>query len=239
MVDILYILGSGSRWEDNELRYSLRSIEKHAKNYNRIFLAGKKPDWIINVEHIAVNDPFKCKERNIMNKIKVVCENSDISDNFLFLNDDHFALKDFDASEFPNYQKGSLPVESDRYVKYSNYYDSMLNTSYILKKMNLPIKHYDIHVPMIFNKYLFPKINKLFDWANTPNGFVVKSIYANTLSLESKFMNDLKIDSHYDEKKIKSLLIERKFFSIGDRAIGPELIKILCDLYPEKSKYER
>jgi hypothetical protein len=55
-MDLVYVLGSGSRWGDNELRYSLRSVEKHLKGYNNVYLVGDKPDWVRNVTHIPKQD---------------------------------------------------------------------------------------------------------------------------------------------------------------------------------------
>jgi len=45
-VDVVYPLSNGSHWDNNELRYSLRSLEKYALNLGRVFVVGppRKPD---------------------------------------------------------------------------------------------------------------------------------------------------------------------------------------------------
>jgi len=44
-----------SSWgDDNELRYSLRSLEKNLIGLNRIFVVGHKPKWLVGVTHIPV-----------------------------------------------------------------------------------------------------------------------------------------------------------------------------------------
>ncbi len=49
-MDIVIALGTGSRWMDNELRYALRSIEKHLKGHTgRILLIGQRPKWVNKV----------------------------------------------------------------------------------------------------------------------------------------------------------------------------------------------
>ena len=58
MIDFLYVLGSGSEYNNLELRLSLRSIDKYAHNLGRVFIVGEKPDWIKNVIHIPVKDEF-------------------------------------------------------------------------------------------------------------------------------------------------------------------------------------
>ena len=44
-MDILYVVGTGSKWDNNELRYSLRSIDKYGINIDRVFIVGTKPDF--------------------------------------------------------------------------------------------------------------------------------------------------------------------------------------------------
>lgn len=47
MTDILYILGHGADKIDNvPLRWSLRSLAKHATNVGRVIVAGNIPAWL-------------------------------------------------------------------------------------------------------------------------------------------------------------------------------------------------
>jgi hypothetical protein len=55
-IDVVYPLGTGSVWQDNELRYSLRSLEKNFPDLGRVYVVGHKPDWLGNVEHIPFGD---------------------------------------------------------------------------------------------------------------------------------------------------------------------------------------
>ncbi len=45
-IDLVYILGKGSKWSDNEIRFSLRSIEKYF-DYRKIFIIGEKPESLL------------------------------------------------------------------------------------------------------------------------------------------------------------------------------------------------
>ena len=49
MIDVVIPLGTGSRWQDNELRYCLRSIEKNLSGVNEVVIVGEKPKWLTNV----------------------------------------------------------------------------------------------------------------------------------------------------------------------------------------------
>lgn len=52
--------GGGKHRDDTELRFALRSLEKHFKGELRIVIIGQKlPAWIQNVEHLAQTNPNK------------------------------------------------------------------------------------------------------------------------------------------------------------------------------------
>lgn len=72
-MDVVIPLGSGSRWQDNELRFCLRAVEKHLKGYDRIYIVGRKPDWIQNIEFIPYVEAHT-RERNIMEKVRRACK---------------------------------------------------------------------------------------------------------------------------------------------------------------------
>lgn len=81
MIDVVYKLGNGSRFDDAELRYSLRSLSNF-RDLGKIYVVGKKPAWIKNVIHIPAGDPYKSnKDANIINKIILAATHSDITAN--------------------------------------------------------------------------------------------------------------------------------------------------------------
>ena len=55
-MDIVIPLGTESRWHDNELRFTLRSIEKHLTGYRNVIIVGWCPPWVQNVVHIKKED---------------------------------------------------------------------------------------------------------------------------------------------------------------------------------------
>jgi len=116
-VDILYIVGTGSRWRNNELKYSLRSIAKNGYNINRIFIVGEIPNFVNTESVICIpcNDPTKIKHYNMLYKIDKVIKSTDIGkDNggkFLVSSDDHFYIKPTNFAEYPIYWRGEeLPT---------------------------------------------------------------------------------------------------------------------------------
>lgn len=97
-MDILYIVGTGSTWVNNELKYSLRSIAKNGINVDRVFIVGYIPRFINqeNVVCIPADDPTKVKHYNMLYKIGLAIEKTDIGKNndgkFLVSSDDHFYI---------------------------------------------------------------------------------------------------------------------------------------------------
>jgi hypothetical protein len=239
MIDIVYALGTGSTWDNNELRYSLRSIEKHLKNYNRVFIIGECPGWIQNVIHIPHSDGDG-HERNIMNKIKRACQIEDISDFFMFLNDDHFFLQDMNAMSYPYFYNTSLvnkiAARRDDYYRKVLYYTWCAfrdETSY----------NFDIHCPILYNKHKFPEVMNYYDWDKYE--FVIKSLYCNHLGIEGVQMEDCKIGGRMASWQLEKKIKDRHIFSIGDKCLQPypgeqesSVKTLLRELFPNKSKYE-
>ena len=48
MIDVFYVLGSGSKWQNNEIRYSLRTLEKYGHNVGQVYIVGQRPSFIPN-----------------------------------------------------------------------------------------------------------------------------------------------------------------------------------------------
>lgn len=231
-MDLVYILGTGSRWGNNELRYSLRSIEKYLKHKN-IFLIGEKPEWAQNLTHIPAIDPYPMnKERNIFSKIMVACKDSRVTEDFLFINDDHFLLQPM--KDIPYYGNGTIEQFLKRRV--TTYTMSAYNTKKALQAKSLPTNYFDIHAPIIYNKQKFLEL-QAYDW-NIKKGYVIKSLYCNTHNIAPVPYSDCKLQIPTNEEAIKEKIKGRAFFSIGDGAINTNLRNVMEELYPEKSSYE-
>jgi len=188
-MDVVYVLGTGSRWDNNEIRYSLRSLEKHLTGFRNVWVIGEDPK--LNVNHIPMEDPTDIPDTNIMLKLTTACNVSDISEDFLYVNDDHFLLDHYLAPEFPYYYFNTLKHRIERYT-FGEYIKRCKNTLNYLTENNLPIKYFDIHTPIIYNKKLF--IEHVYNKWKEP--CVIKSMYANSLRIEGVEMKDNKIHTH-------------------------------------------
>lgn len=233
----MFPLGVGSKWNNNELKYSLRSIEKHVSGVRNIYIIGHLPSFVKNVIYIPFEDTGKCKETNIYNKVVRACQEPDISEDFLFFNDDHFILQDVVGAEFPIYHKGDLVTVVHRLKPGNRYRRCVERTMRTLHALGYRTNNFDIHSPIIYNKSKFLYAMDRYDW--TPKyTFVVKSLYANTLGIDGVKEFDCKLNANMVAEEIYRYINDKKFFSIGDKAVCDQMTLVLDSLYPTPSKWE-
>ena len=105
-MDILYIVGEGSKHDNAELRWSLRSLAKHGRNVARVLVAGCPPAWLSgDVESLTVPDvdlPGK-KNRSIVNCVLEAVRSFDLKGDFIFACDDVFLAEPVDFDRYPLY----------------------------------------------------------------------------------------------------------------------------------------
>lgn len=240
MIDVVYVLGTGSVWQNNELRYSLRSVEKHLKNYSNIYIVGRDPRFAQGITVLPFEDKsIYNASKNIYEKIVQACACPGISENFLFMNDDFFLLKDIDAANVPFYYKSTLEEYTKRCLPGNTYRDTLNNAIDTLKKKKLPTKNFDVHAPIVYNKGTFVDILSGCDWRRMPYGFAIKSMYCNTTGVDGIEMDDCKINYPLTLQELKERIEIRPFFSIGDKGINKDLKTLLSELYPLPCRYEK
>ena len=156
-MDILYVIGRGSRWDNNELRYSLRSIERFGKNIGNVYVVGYCPGFIDKsfVTWIPCTDAYSDKHKNILRCIERAVAQSDISDDFLLSSDDHFYIKDTDFDKYPYFRKGALPDHIEPNDTCVSYHTSLVSTYKVLKAAGLTTHKFCWHGNTHFNKTLF------------------------------------------------------------------------------------
>lgn len=226
MTSVIYPLGNKSRHKNLEIRFSLRSIEKHLEGFSDVWIIGERPDFLHNINHIPASDPYEVPDRNIMEKIKKACENPGVSDPFLFFNDDHYLLSDFQSNEFPYYYDMPLQ-EKIKKRGYDNYGQRMQNTMKWLQVNGKPTKNFDIHTPILYKKQEFIDIVTKADW-ESKHGFVIKSLYANSLNIEGTYLKDCKHNYPVDTPVYSTF-----------PNVPPNIQKFLFEKFPNPSKFEQ
>jgi hypothetical protein len=235
-IDVVYALGSGSHWRNNEICYSLRSIERHLKGWRRIFIVGQKPIQLGHVIHIPADDPLTNNaDGNIALKVLLACADKRVSDTFLFINDDHVFLKDVNILDIPPYNKGDLRTKN--LESEGLYIKRLRRTRDILIKHKLPTLHYDCHTPILIDKHKFPGIIKQFDFQKA-EGYTMKSLYGNAMNFNSPYRADINIKSPLQYEDIVAMVADQSIMAYNDNGLNEDLKKFLNDQFPNKSNFE-
>ena len=250
-MDILYLIGEGcSSCNNNELRYSLRSIEKYGKNVERVFVAGYCPEWLSDkVYKIPFTQPYKNpniveKHINLLATILYVIDNTDISDDFLVSMDDHFYIREVDFDNYPIYAKivdGNTQLATKRNppTKYGQF---ILNTKKFLLSKNLSTYYFAPHRNMhVFKETANQSrniIKEIMDQKIECEPFVFLLNYKYTQSpFQFTPIKDLKIRNSTQWFRVDPNITE--VFSTYNFESGSKLDTLIGNLFPEKSKYEK
>lgn len=211
----------------NEIDFCIKGIQKHLKNVGNIYIVTEPTISHKLCKRIICKDKHQSrfKEQNIFRKVVSACKNKEVSDDFLFMNDDHFLTQDFDINNFPYYYKGDL---TEALIKNQNgYKKTMRNTLTLLTNKGKPTSNFDIHCPMIINKDKFLCTFVNIDW-DKDFGYGLKSLYCNLNDIEGYYIKDLKLNN-VSREEMQHAIKERPFFSTG--TLNDEMIKLLNEIY--------
>lgn len=225
-MDVLYILGRGSKHDDMELRLSLRCLEKNARGVDRVFIVGNCPDWVQNVTHIPAEDTWTA-ENNAFQKILKACR-SDISDEFLLMNDDFFMIESF-STNYEYFSKGKL----EKREKNDPYSLSINKTFDFVKRYNKTPNNFEVHCPFRINKHralLLEGIAEYFKKQDT--GILFRSLYGNVFDFWFREVEDTKI---YDD--VWREVGPTRCISTSDDC--DNILKRIEEMYPNKSRWEK
>ena len=255
-MDILYIVGNGnSHCKNQDLRYSLRSIDKYGKGIGRVFVAGYCPEWlsdeVVKIPHTqpydTVNKPFSsraglaCKFANVLSTILYVVDNSDIGEEFLLSMDDHFYTREVDFANYPFYSKDGdereLPIEGK-----SKYGKIMAETRQYLEDWGLSTHYLTIHRNMHCSRKIINECRETLDRCVKeilpvePLCYMLNYWYTK-YGFEITPVNDVKVRSGYDWLRTNPRYTE--VFSTADFRLMSRLDSLVKGLYKEKSRYEK
>lgn len=219
-MDYVYLCRNG---DNEELRYSIRSVIKNG-NPDNIWVVGGKPDWYIGKYLEVLQD--RGKFDNQVNSLKNICNNELISDDFVLMNDDFYILeKDQDYKYYDGFLIDRIDSHSARYGN-SSYARALRGANKVLLKMGItnPL-NYDVHTPMKMSK---ANLEKVVGLSLSP-----RSVYGNVFISDGIEIKDVKIYKDSKNINLNNLLI-----STEDNSF--DLIEdTLKKMFPEKSIHEK
>lgn len=233
---ILYPLGTGSVWANNELRFSLRSLQC-VRDLEGVFVVGSNPEFLSEqVTFIPTYQEFSNPARGIFENVLAACLDKRVPERFCLMNDDYFFCSEVELGNYPYIHLGPITDTLKRCS--GEYYHHLFATQQELRKRGLPITNFDSHYPFIIEKEKFLQVAEMYDW-NRQHGFTLKSTYCNTLGIEGEFRPDCKTNSPKSLDGWVAYCEEKEVFSIGDAALnGGHFVNFIRQVFPEKSKFE-
>ena len=237
-MDVIIPYTLGSWWQNNELRFCLRSLQKNFLDMGEVYLVGPKPKFIKNVRHIPIDDPWpqSNKAMNIVSKILTMCRRDDISKDFLFCSDDQVLLKPMKAKDIKPYYTYDLRFHK---MDFENEFwkQCMINTRDTLLKEGKPCFNYESHCGKLINRKKFEEIIPKYDYHNTL--YPTHSLYFNNVVKDPQSM-PVNYRVFFDKERMDVGLIDGKtWLGYSDLGLSFQLQGKLRELFPTKSRFEK
>ena len=233
-MDIVYILGTGSVWQNNEIRFSLRSVEKNISDVGNVFVVGERPAFLKNAIHLPYKDSSPAYWRNAYSKTILACKDPRLSENFLFMNDDFFILKPITAETYPYYYNKKY----HRMNNLNHAYFSAIQKARADRGDQLAqgVFNFAVHRPIRYNKKLYLEMPLVY---KNSLSFSPRSFYCNYFSVPGVGCVDPLIYPGTFSKGFNLFIAELTDSSIAS-ASGrfPPFQKWIAELFPKPSRYE-
>ena len=243
--------------DPDELRITLRSIEKNARFDHKVVIIGDCPPFlnIANLDKgkldvILINPeraPENPKAWDVIEKMKYATESEDISKLILMSYDDVLFINPVNMRDIAEViALRPLPTDLDFQTNGSTAWKRVFNNTQLALARNGFEKPYDFetHLPRLFQKEKLKELFKKYGFQKRPYCF--PTLYFNEylgkkkLRVLSEDPGNIKIGiSSADELLQCSEKLEtHKFLNYGEKAWGPQLKEILFSLFPDPGTFE-
>jgi hypothetical protein len=247
-MDIVYVFKQSEDNDSEELRYSLRSLRN--LKHDKVYIVGEKPAWLQNADHVNVEQnmvregDIPTKYKNVSKNLQAAAATEEISDNFVFMNDDFFVMKPFDS--MPAFHWGPMrdviALYAARYDEESNYIMRMKELYTFLRSQGHeePLS-YELHVPIVFNKAHVARMYAK-DFSRI---YQIRTMYGNYFQVGGQRMDDVKVylDPRHNDPGYNAdpgaYLAARSFLSAsGGSFRSGKVGEFVRAAFPDKSPYE-
>ena len=249
VIDIIYPnVEKFAQWE--ELKYSLRSLEKNLRNVEfRVWIVGDWPDWMNPDEahHLPCTLSGETPRIDIVHKHLAVIENRLIGEEYFWMNDDIYLVNPVQYADMClNVAVNDLAYTKSRFNRQTLWGSDVLNTYDTLKRAGLPTWNYAAHIPHRFEKQKVMQLIDGFDMLH--NRLDIQILYYNYWFRDFyPYMDTLELTNNQgfsvnrqdpNTANLEAQLKVKKYMNNGEGGMGPVLQKYLKRLFPEKSRFE-
>lgn len=209
--DIVYVVKNGDK--NPELRYSLRSLTNLP--HGKVWMAGGKPGWIRNVEHVPTTQRGN-KFVNALKNLEAVLPQ--VSIEFVLMNDDFIIL-----SPLERVPTLYMEVHGQTLAK-----QALVGVRKILARHGIEdLVSYELHVPFVYNRDL------LTDTLEQARGVHIagyqRTLYGNLNRIGGTLATDV---------KVRNRLPDGPFVSTSEKTFQGGVGQMIRQLFPEPSPFE-
>lgn len=224
--DVIYILKA--KLDTEELKYSLRSVEKNFP-HNRVWFVGGQPKGFKNVSRLQHEQSGNCKWEMIRSSMWKAVNTEELTDDFFLFNDDFFVMKPV-RGKFKNFVDGTLDRRIQELHKgegMNAYCRTLFKLEQELLTMKEPTMNYDVHLPMLLNK---EQVKATLYKCSSPQ---MRSAIGNLNRLPFVVRPDAKV---YD---LESVPIEDTYISTNDQTFqNGKVGEYIRETFSEPSRFE-
>jgi len=184
-VNVIIPLGKGSKADNEEARYAIRSMVENLRDLGEIIIVGEYPSWCKGLKHIPMDDiRYPIKDCNIIAKLKKAVEDPAMTEKFIYWCDDMMLLQRRWSYQLPVSVRNIYTNPDDsRYVK-TGWFKALKKTH---ERFGIGSKYYEPHTPMYCDTAEFLKMCDEYNWKN--GGCITHTLYYN-YAKEKPYDND-------------------------------------------------
>lgn len=232
--DVVYFLKQTD--ENEELRYSLRSLDENWRTvYRKVVFYGGRPKGITPDLHIKIKQTGLNKWQKVRGMIISACKDDRLTECFWLFNDDFFILKPIvEPTQFNGELLSYAEAIERKNGKLSAYTNMIRIADKKYKDNGLDTYNYEIHKPMLINR-----ANALEVLEKYPDLPAFRSLYGNYWKIGGDCCHDVKIKV-LDYKKIATIDEEWASVSTDDESFkNGDVGEYVRNKFPNESRFER
>lgn len=222
---------------DEELRYSLRSLEENWQ-FNKVWFYGGCPNGLKPDRHVQLTQYGNSKWEKVHNMLMAACKNDEITENFWLFNDDFYILRPISEDMPPQYN-GDLKsyvekVDARHNGKSSDFTRRLRHLIATLEAAGKGTKNYAVHKPLLVNRKKMLEVLKKF-----PDEPMSRALYGNYWNIGGVSRHDMKIKViNYD--KLPIAISKWDFLSTSDESFrNGNVGEFIRDRFKVKSRFEK
>lgn len=219
---------------NEELRYSLRSVEQNMPHRN-VWIYGGKPAGLEPDRYVKVEQTEPTKWARVQSMLRKVCTNEEITEDFWLFNDDFFIMERFDEESEPTYNselRKYIAKLENKYGQITEWTAQLRHLATTLESAGKGTLNYAVHKPMLINRKKAMAVLEQF-----PEEPMFRGLYGNYWNIGGRNEHDRKVkvvDFPVENvQKWKTISTEDNSFAYGP--VG----SYIRGTFRKKSRFER